>query len=104
MKTRIEEKKLLDFPIKWDKNTTLYEVMRVYQRDRTQQGTLVFGFVYYDCEYQLYVKIIDLEKSDSKFTVYGDSELFNSFENKMEDEFWDKIKATAKAFLEYEND
>lgn len=64
-----------------------------------EQYTLSIGFR--DCHYYVYVSKRDIEEDFSAcLSIEGDSDLFDSFESKMEDDYWEHIKLACARYKE----
>ena len=83
-------------------NTTLFYVeannWHYDENDNDITDVYEISFGFYDCHYMVYVTNKDLERDCGSVQIEGDSKLFDSFEDAVENDHWELIKAKCKAF------
>jgi hypothetical protein len=64
----------------------------VMKSDGNKVMRIILYFTFYDCEYEVYIAREDVEQDMLNFDLQGDSKLFDSFEELLEDDYWDELK------------
>jgi len=60
-----------------------------------------FSFSFYDCNYNVYVRETKLDRDFGSIEMNGDSALFDSFNEAMEDDYWELLVSLSKKYIKH---
>jgi len=87
----------MDLNEKWDDNLTLnYIESRETRYDpatnKQQLSAVKLAFSFYDCSYEVFLSADNVRKDWNSFEMEGESKLFYSVQDLLENEYWPKLK------------
>ncbi len=88
----------MEFPIDFSPNLKLHDISILSRGCNGRPQVVKFSFTFFNLEYFAEVDHYHVSNDYSTVMAEGPSELFDSFRDQLENDYWEKVKECVKQF------